>query len=716
MPDYATSKGLSLLIACAMLTACGQDDANSFESPEEEEEPSIIVKQRCAQGQHVTAQRCVTCPDGTTRSAGDDPTGANTQCTEAIATPTPCTTDHRVQAGMCVACPTGTGRAAGDNPRLGDTLCNPSEVMPCNENEHVVSGRCVTCPEDTTRSSGDDPTGPDTMCHIIMARTCAENDHVVNRDCVPCEEGTRRDEGDDPDGPDTACVMIDPMNDVCTEDHRVQSDTCVPCEPGSINEAGDTTQYGDTQCEPVICALNEYVRANTCVSCEPGNTRPAGDEATGTDTSCTPIACAVNERVDNNLCTACPTGATRPAGDLANGPDTTCEVTPCAEDTHVVNHACVPCAAGSTRAAGDDPTDADTTCEEPPTGLSAVYVSAGESHSCAVTTSGGVMCWGSNQYGQLGDGSLQSSALPVDVQGITGTVVEVSAGGDHSCARTMSGGVWCWGANYSGQLGQGGTQPVLTAMVAGGLSSGVAQISAGWTHTCAVTSSGEALCWGDNYSGQLGHGGGGTSSTFPVTPVGMSSGVAQISAGGAHTCVILSTGGDVWCWGRNNDGQLGLGNTTSRTTPARKQGPYLGASQLEAGKDHTCAVVSGGVMCWGFNFFGQVTNTGSSSDQDEPVDVSGAQSGYEHVSGGQHHSCGLRMTGAFTCWGLDDESQLGNAGSRPSDLQQIDSGWAHNCGLRATGEVVCWGTNIDGQLGQGTTQTVNGFAIVGQVP
>jgi alpha-tubulin suppressor-like RCC1 family protein len=234
---------------------------------------------------------------------------------------------------------------------------------------------------------------------------------------------------------------------------------------------------------------------------------------------------------------------------------------------------------------------------------------------------GGVKCWGDNGAGELGDGTTTDRYTPVDVSGLGGGVAAISAGGSHSCALTSAGRVVCWGFNGYGQLGDGTMEKRTTPVAVSGLASDVAALASGGLHTCALTRIGAAECWGYNGSGQLGDGTM-TDRHTPVTVAGLASGVAAIAPGGAHTCALTPVGGVV-CWGGNWRGQLGDGTTTRRRTPVAVSGLASGVKALAAGNEHTCAVMApGGVDCWGYNGSGQLGDR-TTVNSVEPVGVIG---------------------------------------------------------------------------------------------
>jgi alpha-tubulin suppressor-like RCC1 family protein len=348
-------------------------------------------------------------------------------------------------------------------------------------------------------------------------------------------------------------------------------------------------------------------------------------------------------------------------------------------------------------------------------------IDAGGYHTCALTTSGSVKCWGYNQHGQLGDGTSTYRLTPVDVVGLSSGVSALAASGDHTCALTTSGGVKCWGNNASGELGDNTTAARLTPVDVVGLSSGVSAIDAGGYHTCALTTNGAVKCWGNNLSGQLGNGAT-TNSSIPVDVVGLSSEVSAIAVSGFHTCA-LTTSGSVKCWGDNAAGQLGDGTTTQHRTPVDVVGLGSGVSAVALGVYHSCALInSGGVKCWGNNASGELGD-GTTIAHSTPVDVVSLGSGVDGIAaGGEYdyaydvylsHTCALTTGGGVKCWGYNADGRVGDGTTAArltpvdvvglsSEVRAISAGGYHTCGLTISGGVKCWGHNQYGQLGIGT--------------
>jgi alpha-tubulin suppressor-like RCC1 family protein len=337
-------------------------------------------------------------------------------------------------------------------------------------------------------------------------------------------------------------------------------------------------------------------------------------------------------------------------------------------------------------------------------------IGLGWPHSCAITSGGGARCWGWNNNGQLGDGTTTNRAMPVDVSGLASGVTAIAGGGSHTCALTSGGRVKCWGGNSGGQLGDGTTTQRTMPVDVSGLASGVTAIAPGGFHTCALTGGGGVKCWGANWSGQLGDGTT-TRRNTPVDVSGLTSGVTAIAAGDTHTCALI--GGGVKCWGNNWAGQLGDGTTTQRTTPVDVSGLASGVTAIAGGGPHTCALTSGGeVKCWGANWGGQLGD-GTTIQRTTPVDVTGLTSGVTAIAAGGAHTCALTGSGGAECWGENTNGQLGdgtttdrttpvNVSGLTSGVMAVAAVGFHTCALTSGGGVKCWGDNEHGQLGIGT--------------
>ena len=356
------------------------------------------------------------------------------------------------------------------------------------------------------------------------------------------------------------------------------------------------------------------------------------------------------------------------------------------------------------------------TSANPLTGVSAV-AAGGSSHTCAVTATDGVKCWGLNKDGQLGDGTTISRRTPTDVSGLEIDSI-VAPGGFHTCALSAAGAVKCWGNSRVGQVGDGTNTVRSTPVDVSELGSQIAAIAAGFNHTCVLTSAGGVKCWGQNILGQLGDGTM-TDRNAPVDVVGLSSGVAAIATGGGHTCVLTTTGG-VKCWGDNIFGELGAAttercgpvNNPCSTTPVDVVG-LTDVTAVAAGVGHTCALTTeGSVMCWGYNTYGQLGD-GSTGNSADPVDVSGLADEIGSISAGSFHTCALATSGGITCWGNNNHGQLGDnttinrttpvsVSGLTSGVGAVAAGNIHTCALTTEGGLKCWGYNRHGQLGDGT--------------
>jgi len=332
----------------------------------------------------------------------------------------------------------------------------------------------------------------------------------------------------------------------------------------------------------------------------------------------------------------------------------------------------------------------------------------GGSHGCALRASGVVVCWGANTSGQLGDGSTMARRQPVDVRSLADARA-IAAGDSHTCAIRAGGAVVCWGEGDLGRLGDGGTTDRPTPVAVPGVTNATA-LAAGAGHTCAVRTDATVACWGSNNRGQLGD----ASMATRVSPVAVATltDVAAIVAGQAHSCA-LKTDGTVVCWGSNDQGQLGDGSADALSTSPRV---VSGLSEVRAlatssNAAHTCALrTSGEVFCWGDAASGQLGD-GTMTDARAPV-AAVLPMMAQAVAVGAQHSCAALLDGSVRCWGANDQGQLGDGGTLGStsavttigaaEIVAVAGGNKHTCALTTTGAAYCWGYNNTGQVGDGT--------------
>jgi alpha-tubulin suppressor-like RCC1 family protein len=331
-------------------------------------------------------------------------------------------------------------------------------------------------------------------------------------------------------------------------------------------------------------------------------------------------------------------------------------------------------------------------------------VSAGGLTTCQILA-GRAICWGDNRHGQFGAGAADTVAALGTAAG-DAPWVTVALGAGHACGLTRTGGAWCWGQGSRGQLGNGSNSSSSTPVrVAGGP---FVTVAAGAAHSCALDPSGQPWCWGANHEGELGTRSF-AASAVPVA-VAMPPGTAFVAleTGSAHSCGLTGSGA-AWCWGANGSGQVGAGSTAPVTQPT----PVLGGisfRSLALGQAHSCGVsAAGAAWCWGANWSGQLGNGQIGVAATRPASVSGLDSGIVTVVAGDAHSCVLTTALATFCWGAGRTGQLGNAqaGDSPRpvlvvgghDFQALSAGTAHSCGTSADGTTWCWGDNSAGQVG-----------------
>ena len=369
----------------------------------------------------------------------------------------------------------------------------------------------------------------------------------------------------------------------------------------------------------------------------------------------------------------------------------------------------------------------------PPAAPTLAAVSAGAYFTCGLAATSAAYCWGRNSFDELGIGILglglhtplqedaPAAVAPLPVAGGL-TFASLSVGSWHACGLTNVGATYCWGLGLRNRLGapgadrcgytaQGSDTVWMTCAPTPIAVPGVAPfraIYAGGNHTCALTAAGAAYCWGNDRWGQVGDGGGVTGYGLPPSPVAGGRNFVSLTAGQIHTCG-LTPEGTAYCWGYNNDGELGDGTYANRDAPVAVAGGLTFAS-LSAGGYSTCGVTtSGQIYCWGDSYYGQLGD-GSFASRNVPGAIAGGP--FAKVSVGTWHACALTPTGVAYCWGANWTGSLGDGSgvnqSTPVPVAggltfaSITTGDAHTCGVTTTQAVYCWGANVRGQLGDGS--------------
>ena len=333
----------------------------------------------------------------------------------------------------------------------------------------------------------------------------------------------------------------------------------------------------------------------------------------------------------------------------------------------------------------------------------------GGRHSCALTKTGAVKCWGSNEWGQLGDGGSTGGAVPRDVLGIDGGVVSLAAGYAHTCAVTTARTIQCWGHNYYGTLGDGSVVNSARPVTVKNVDDAVAVLAGGST-SCALRANGTVMCWGWNASGSLGIGRiDYDAHPLPEPVLGLPQPVLSLAKGDSHTCALDATGA-VYCWGWNWYGQLGDGSTENRAMAVRMKDAPASVTSVSVGKNHTCVIAgTGGVHCWGD---GSQRGDAGSTQGFGPVVPFVLGNGIVKVAANYLHTCALHQSGSLMCWGANDVGQLGDGSvttrGQPvqsiasADVRDVFAGYHHTCAILADASVNCWGDNNSDQLGNRT--------------
>ncbi|MBM4360230.1 MAG: hypothetical protein FJ096_19155 [Deltaproteobacteria bacterium] len=647
-------------------------------------------------------------------------------------------------AAGCDEAPPGVGSPTATSGGGAAIPCTEDTVdTACGPTNDCRAAACVsdTC-EITTAKKGASCSGEN------GATVCDGKGACVLPSCIDGKKGPSETDVDC-GGPCGPCEL----DDGCAKNADCQSGHC-----------GPTLDIGKNTCQP--CDSND--QCNDDRFCDPSSKTCVPDKPIGT--ACGDASeCPEGHCVDGFCCdSACDEGCT--ACSVARG-----ALTDGACEPYVFKNTDVPGACDDTSAncgAGLRCTcDGAGICTAK---LGVIGVTAGANHSCALFTTGQVKCWGANESGQLGLGDTMNrgdapgqmgTSLPFVDLGPGARVTALAAGDAHTCARLDDGAVKCWGANASGQLGQGDTLArggapgqLGAALLPVDLGAGkkATAIAAGGNHSCARLDNGTVKCWGANASGQLGQGDVAARGITPgqlgdaLAPVdlGTATNASTIAAAGDHTCALVVPGNAVKCWGANASGQLGQGDVANRGGAAGqlgnallpvKLGDKVKVKSLTLTATSSCArLENGSFKCWGDNASGQLglgdaQNRGDAADELGdllPAVALGNLAVVDSAAGGGSHVCARLTSSSLKCWGANTNGQLGqgdltNRGDGPNQMGDallsvnlgtkrvalvVATGDNHTCARLDDGTVKCWGLNTSGQLGLGDIVARGGAA------
>ena len=366
--------------------------------------------------------------------------------------------------------------------------------------------------------------------------------------------------------------------------------------------------------------------------------------------------------------------------------------------------------------------------ETPTSKTHSSVLATGNSHTCAILENGSAMCWGLDNYGQLGDGGDATNLIkPTSFVSIDGgqTVAQIYARQLRTCIVLDDNSASCWGFNEDGQAGDDSTNTYKSPSVKVEFpqGKGVKSMGMGLKHTCAILEDDTLTCWGLDSHGALGNGVSDTSDKYTPQTITTPSDrkVVKVEPGETHTCILLDDGG-VMCWGRDNAGQLGNGDTsdTIHTPSSNVELPEgRAATDLSVGNHHSCALLdNGSITCWGLNNFGQL---GENTTTNRLIPV------YAHlptgspavsVSVGPHSSCAILENSSVYCWGHNHYGRLGIGVTGgiyqlpmfvegATNVVDLSLDYDHTCALSENGSISCWGRSKYGPLGIGPSGDIN---------
>lgn len=463
------------------------------------------------------------------------------------------------------------------------------------------------------------------------------------------------------------------------------------CWVGQTRACPGESDVGECVAGTQTCEAGRW--AATCA----GTVRPASERCDGLDNDCDTM---VDGPAADGTCATWPNGSPRCltggiCGGVCGAGYADCSAGAGCETMLGTTAACTACGDTCNWRCGS----ASTGCDDPV----AVTLGVGAPHTvCAPSELGSVFCWGDGSSGEI-VGGTGAVVRPLRSVGLSGRVLDVATGTDHTCAivasgTATSGTVYCWGANGQGQLGDGTTTarsaPTRTSVT------NAVDVAAGFASTCAVLAGGAVQCWGLNSNGQIGDG---TTTRRPSpTTVLDVSGATRIDGFTLRFCAVNGSG-DVVCWGSGHTGRASFDLGSSR------------AIAVAVGLAHTCALTTSRVYCWGEGSSGQLGD-GTAMDSTAPREVSGtvvAGATPSAIAAGANHTCVVSSDGTVRCWGVNTSGQLGDGSTSNrtaptavgglSGVRAIDGGESATCAVETSGRVQCWGSNGGGELGDGTT-------------
>ena len=628
-----------------------------------------------------------------------------------------CTEDAVLKAGTCEAecenktltiCKTGDGCCPASCDKTTDddcaAVCGNGVLEPTEDcDKKITAGQAGACPMSASDCDDKKVCSKDSLLNAGTCKASCKNELIVT-----CQAG------------DGCCPII------C--DQTTDSDCAAVCGNGVLESPGELCDTkitaGQTGACPTSATQCDDTKACTKDAVlDPGTCRARCDNANivvcASGDGCCPTTVNCNNANDKDCPAVCGNGVLEPPGELcdttiavgsAGACPTSCDDGKvCTKDTLTNAGKCdaqcayapiTACISGDGCCAPGCGATRDSDCAP-------LAITTGREHSCLVSTSGQVFCWGQNSNGQLGNGTYTASSTPTVIVGVDSGVIDVKAGDNHTCALTKTGAVYCWGYNGQGQLGDNTGSSRNRPTQVSGMASGIYAIGLGALHSCAIDNNGKLRCWGYNNYGQLGTNNK-TMYRVPTDVSSLSSGVAQVEGGLYHTCAIHN--GAAKCWGRDSRRQLGGATAGDRLVPTAVVGLGVGVTNVAAGNEYSCAIHLGVVKCWGYNGYGQL-GSGNYATQAVPTPAVGGLVGNvaTRVEAGAINACALTTSKTLYCWGDNTYGQLGDGtrlrnptpASPLSAVESVAVGTYTVCARTTTGALRCWGDNIRGQVGNG---------------